>query len=154
MKRNLLISGFVLVLASSPAWSQAAAGLAEISGTVHDSSGAVVPGAQVVITNLSKGVHLVLNTSAGGVFDAPALVPASGYQVTVSKAGFATYDVKDIDLAVGQNVNIVAPLSVSGTSTTVQVEGVAPLVDDTKTDVSQVIDTQQIDDLPINGRRV
>jgi len=153
VKRNLLISGFVLVLASSPAWSQAAAGLAEISGTVHDSSGAVVPGAQVVIANLSKGVHLVLNTSAGGVFDAPALTPASGYQVTISKAGFATYDVKDIDLAVGQNVNIVAPLSVSSTATTVQVEGVAPLVDDTKTDVSQVINTQQIDDLPVNGRR-
>jgi hypothetical protein len=153
MKRNLVISGFVLVLAAVPGWTQAAAGLAEISGTVHDPTGAAVPGAQVVISNLSKGVHLSLSTSDGGVFDAPALIPASGYEVTVTKPGFAPYDVKNIDLAVGQNVNIVAPLSVSSTTTTVQVEGVELLVDDTKTDVSQVIDTQQIDDLPVNGRR-
>src|SRR5579863_4463978 len=147
------MSGVVFALASCPAWAQAAAGLSEISGTVHDSSGAAVPGAQVVISNLSRGVHLTLSTSDGGVFDAPALVPASGYEVTVSKPGFAAYDVKDIDLAVGQNVNIVAPLPVASTATTVQVEGVAPLVDDTKTDVSQVIGTQQIDSLPVNGRR-
>ena len=153
MKKNLLMSGFVFVLAAFPAWPQAAAGLAEISGSVRDSSGSVVPGAQVVIANTSKGVHLVLNTSAGGVFDAPALAPAPGYQVTISKQGFAPYDVKDINLAVGQNVNIVAPLSVSNTTTTVQVEGVAPLVDDTKTDVSQVIGSDQIDNLPVNGRR-
>lgn len=151
--KNLLVLGFVFVLSAFPAWSQAAAGLAEISGSVHDSSGAVVPGAQVVIANTSKGVHLVLNTTAGGVFDAPALVPAPGYEVTVSKQGFAPYDVKDIDLAVGQNVNIVAPLTVSNTATTVQVEGAPPLVDDTKTDVSQVISTEQIDNLPVNGRR-
>ena len=67
------------------------------------------------------------------------LVPASGYEVTVTKPGFAKYDVKEITLAVGQNLNIVALLAVVGTTTTVQVEGVAPLVDDTKTDVSQVI---------------
>jgi outer membrane receptor protein involved in Fe transport len=153
VKRNLLVSGFVFLLAACPAWPQAAAGLAEVFGSVRDPAGAAVPGAQVVIANLSKGVHLVLNTSEGGVFDAPALAPASGYQVIVSKAGFATYDVKDIDLAVGQNVNIVAPMSVAATATAVEVEGVAPLVDDTKTDVSQVIGTQQIDNLPVNGRR-
>lgn len=152
--RAFLIGGFVLALAACPAWAQAIAGLAEISGTVHDPSGAPVPGAQVVISNLSRGVHLTLNTSEGGVFDAPALVPAPGYEVTVSKPGFSPYDVKDINLAVGQNVNIVAPLSVATPATVVQVEGVAPLVDDTKTDLSQVINTQQITDLPINGRRV
>jgi hypothetical protein len=152
MKRNLIFTGFML-LAAVPAWPQAAAGLAEISGTVHDASGASVPAAQVVISNLSKGVHLVLSTSEGGVFDAPALVPASGYEVTVTKPGFAPYDVKNIDLAVGQNVNLVAPLSVAGTATVVQVEGAQSLVDDTKTDVSQVIDTQEIDGLPVNGRR-
>ncbi|HEY1760273.1 MAG TPA: TonB-dependent receptor [Bryobacteraceae bacterium] len=152
MRRNLL-NGIVFVLASMPAWPQAAAGLAEISGSVRDASGAAVPGAQVVISNLSKGVHLNLTTSEGGVFDAPALAPASGYQVTVTKPGFATYDVKDIVLPVGQNVNIVAALSVAATATAVEVEGVAPLVDDTKTDVSQVINTDLIDGLPVNGRR-
>ncbi len=154
MSKALFISGFLLALAAVPAWSQAAGGLSEISGTVHDATGAAVPGAQVVISNSSKGVHLILQTSAGGVFDAPALVPASGYEVNVTKQGFTPYDVKEITLAVGQNVNIVAPLSVSGTATQVEVVATAPLVDDTKTDVSQVIDNQQIQELPINGRRV
>jgi hypothetical protein len=143
----------MLGLAAIPAWPQAAGGLSEIYGTVHDASGATVPDAQVVIANDSKGVHLVLRTSGSGVFDAPGLVPAAGYEVTVDKQGFAKYDLKDITLAVGQNLNIVAPLAVAGTATTVQVEGEAPLVDDSKTDVSQVVTTAQIDDLPVNGRR-
>jgi len=154
VKRNLFIGGIVFVLAAVPARPQAAAGLAEISGTVRDSSGAVVPGAQVVISNTSRGVHVGLTTSEGGVFDAPALAPAEGYEVTVDKTGFAQYDVKGIDLAVGENLNIEASLAVTGAAATVQVQAAAPLVDDTTTQVSQVIGTQQIMDLPINGRRV
>jgi hypothetical protein len=154
MKRNLIVGSIVLMLAAIPARPQAAAGLAEISGTVRDSSGAAIPGAQVVISNTARGIHLSLTTSEGGVFDAPALLPADGYEVTVDKTGFAQYDVKAIALAVGQNVNIEAPLAVAGTAAAVQVQATAPLIDDTKTDVSQVIGTQQIMELPINGRRV
>jgi hypothetical protein len=154
VKRNPAVIGVLLALSAFPAWPQAAGGLSEISGTVHDASGAAVPDAQVVISNESKGVHLILKTSGGGVFDAPALAPASGYEVTVDKQGFARYDLKDITLAVGQNLNIVAPLAVAGTATTVQVQAETPMVDSTKTDLSQVIDDQQIQDLPINGRRV
>lgn len=143
----------MLVLAAVPAWPQAAGGLSEISGTVHDASGATIPDAQVVIANDSKGVHQILKTSGSGVFDAPALVPGPGYEVSITKQGFAQYDLKEITLAVGQNLNIVAPLAVAGTATTVRVGAEAPLVDDTKTDVSQLVDTAQIDDLPVNGRR-
>jgi len=154
VKRSRLIIAFIFLLAACPAWPQASAGLAEISGTVRDSSDAVVPGAQVVISNPSKGIHLTLNTSEGGLFDAPALPPASGYEVTVDKSGFAQYDAKEITLAVGQNMNISAALAVTGTATRVEVMSTAPLIDDTKTDVSQVIGTQQIMELPTNARRV
>ena len=135
------------------AFAQAAGGVAGISGTVRDASGAAVPNAKVVISSASQGQIRTITSNGSGVFTAPALIPGPGYQVTVTKPGFAPYDVKNIDLAVGQNVNLVAPLSVAGTATVVQVEGAQPLVDDTKTDVSQVIDTQQIDELPVNGRR-
>src|ERR1700722_9080032 len=128
MRRNLFLGGVVFLLAAFSAWAQAPAGLAEISRIVRDASGATVPEAQVVISNESKGVHLELTTSEGGIFDAPALVPAPGYEVAISKAGFALYDVKDIVLEVGQNVNIVAPLSLAGTANAVKVEGIAPLV--------------------------
>jgi Carboxypeptidase regulatory-like domain/TonB dependent receptor/TonB-dependent Receptor Plug Domain len=153
MKRNLFFVGITMLVAAGPAWSQAA-GLAEISGSVRDNSGAVVPGASVVISNSSKGIRLSLSTSGGGIFDAPALQPASGYDVTVNKQGFAEYAVKDITLDVGQNLNIVASLTVAGSATRVDVQGAATLVDDTKVDVSQVVDTRQIMELPINARRV
>ena len=154
LTRNLFFGGLFCLLAAVPARPQAAAGLAEISGVVSDSSGAVVPGAQVVISNEQRGVHLSLTTSEGGVFDAPALAPASGYAVTINKTGFAEYAVKEVELQVGQNLSIKASLSVAGAATSIRVQEEAPLIDDTRTDVSQAIDTRQIMNLPINGRRV
>ncbi len=142
-----------LSLGIEPASAQVTAGLSSISGVVNDASGAVVPDAQVVIANDSIGVHLTLTTTGGGVFNAPSLPPTSGYTVTVDKAGFSKYQVKEITLSVGQDLNLVVPLAVSGASQTVEVVG-APLVDDTKTDLSQVVGSQEILDLPINGRRV
>src|ERR1051325_8790794 len=153
MKRSLVVFLFVLVSCGT-ALAQATVGLSGISGIVRDATGAVVPDAQVVISNPAKGVRLSLNTSDGGVFNAPPLVPAAGYSVSVMKPGFSAYEVKDIELQVGQNVNVTVVLAVAGTTTEIQVEATAPLVDELKTDVSQVIGSRQILDLPINGRRV
>jgi len=88
------------------------------------------------------------------VFSAPALAPGSGYQVTVTAAGFAAYDVKSLVLLVGQNMDLKVALAVAASATQVEVMGIAPLVEDTKSDLSQVVDSLQIVDLPINGRRV
>lgn len=153
MKKGLLFLLAILVSASA-AFAQATAGLSGISGIVRDATGAVVPGAQVTVTNEARGVHLVLNSSEGGVFSTPPLVPSAGYTVTVTKTGFAPNDVKDIDLQVGQNLNLSVIMTVAGTATEIRVESTSPLVDETKSDVSQVINSQQILDLPINGRRV
>ena len=144
----------MLSLGCRPACAQVTAGLATISGTVRDPNGAVVPGAQVVIVNPSKGVNIALETSDGGVFNAPSLLPADGYDVKVDKQGFSEYEVKDITLSVGQDLDIVAALTVAGRSEQVEVVAVEPMLDDTMTDVSQVIGSKQILDLPINGRRV
>lgn len=151
----VFILGIVLRLAltSSPACAQVTGGLASISGTVSDSTGAVVPDADVVVSNPLRGIRILLSTSSGGVFNVPSLVPASGYDVTVDKTGFAHYEVKDIVLTVGQDLNIAVTLSLATASQAIEVVGTPPL-DETKTDVSQVIDSQQILDLPINGRRV
>ncbi|MBZ5617308.1 MAG: carboxypeptidase regulatory-like domain-containing protein [Acidobacteriia bacterium] len=139
---------------SCAAFAQSVAGLGAISGTVHDASGAAVPDAQVVVSNESKGIKRTLNTTEAGLFTAPSLVPATGYTVTIGKTGFATYEVKDFQVLVGQNLSLDVVLTVAGTATQIQVEATAPLVDSTKTDVSQVIGSGQILDLPINGRRV
>jgi hypothetical protein len=134
--------------------AQSVAGLGAISGTVRDASGAVVPDAQVVVSNDALGIHRSLNTTEAGVFAAPSLTPAAGYAVSVAKTGFNNHDVKGIQVQVGQNVDLSVVLSVAGAATQVEVAAVAPIVDSTKTDVSQVIDSTQIQDLPINGRRV
>ncbi len=153
--RNRFLLGLVLVLLlGAPVFGQSVAGLGAISGTVRDASGAAVPNAQVVVANESKGIRRALNTTEAGVFAAPSLVPDSGYSVTVTSKGFSTYELKNIPVSVGQNVTLEVELVVAGTSTQVEVEAVAPIVDATKTDVSQVVSSAQIQDLPINGRRV
>jgi hypothetical protein len=151
---RLLLCFTGLWLAPTMVFGQAAGGVAGISGTVRDPSGAVVPNAKVVISSASQGQIRSITTNMSGVFAAPALIPGPGYQVTVNASGFAPYEAKDLDLQVGQNLDLNVPLAVGQTATSVEVSAAAQLVDDTKTDVSQVVDTQQIQDLPINGRRV
>jgi outer membrane receptor protein involved in Fe transport len=136
------------------AYAQSVAGLGAISGTVRDASGGAVANAEVVVTNESKGIRRTLTTTAAGVFAALSLVPATGYSVTVNNSGFNPYELKDIQVLVGQNIGLDIPLTVAGTATQIQVEATAPIVDSTKTDVSMVVGSTQIQDLPINGRRV
>ena len=143
-----------LFAAASCALAQSAGGLAGISGMVHDASGASVPNAKVVVSNDTNGTKREITTNQAGLFAAPALVPAAGYKVAVTAPGFSGYEVKDIVLQVGQNMDLQVAMSVAAAASSVDVTATAPLVEDTKTDVSQVIDSQQITDLPINGRRV
>lgn len=143
----------LLLFASTVAFAQTA-GLGTISGVVQDASGAAVAGANVIVANETKGIRRELITNGGGVFNAPALSPDSAYHVTVSKVGFSNFDAKNITLAVGQTVNLHVDLSVSANSTSVEVSAQAQLLEDTKTDVSQLVNGRQILDLPINGRRV
>ena len=74
--------------------------------------------------------------------------------MSVTAAGFAAYELNNIDLEVGQNLNLNVPLTIGQTQTTVDVVGAAEMLDDTKVDVSQVVGTQEIANLPLNGRRV
>src|SRR5262245_10505795 len=148
-----LVAVIFTILCGS-AFAQSVAGLGAISGVVRDASGAAVPGAQVVVANESKGIRRTLSTTEAGVFTAPSLVPSPGYIVTATKPGFAQYELKDIQVLVGQNIGLEIALAVEGAATQIQAEDAAPIDDNTKTDVSQVINPQQILELPINGRRV
>src|SRR5207253_3467192 len=135
------------------AFAQAVAGLGAVAGTVRDATGAAGPSATVLASNDSKGVRRTIQTTDAGVFAAPALVPATGYSIRVTGQGFADWEVKDFQVQVGQVDDFAVTLQVSSVSATVEVSA-APLVEDAKTDVSQVVNSQQILDLPINGRRV
>ncbi|MCU1257295.1 MAG: TonB-dependent receptor, plug [Bryobacterales bacterium] len=151
---SLRFTASLLLAASAPAFAQSAGGLAAISGVVHDPSGGSLPNAQVSVANDSQGSVRTITTNSGGIFTAPALVPASGYRVTVTAPGFAPYDAKGLNLRVGQNLNLNISLGVARSTTIVEIGSAAAAIQDTKTDVSQVIDSKLILELPINGRRV
>jgi hypothetical protein len=131
-----------------------AAGFGSITGVVHDASGARIPGASVTIANQSKGIVRNLISNEVGLFSAPALVPASGYTVTVKLAGFRDFTAQNIDLEVGQQISLDVEIAVAGATTEVVVISEAPVVDSAKVDVSQVVNSHQIQEMPINGRRV
>ena len=152
MKKLLLLAALAMLVTTS-AFGQSA-GLGGISGLVQDASGAAVPGATVIVANESKGIRRELSSNSQGVFNAPALIPDSGYHVTVSKSGFANFEAKNISISVGQTVDLRIDMSVAAAATQVDVSATAQLVENTKTDVSEVIGQRQILDLPTNGRRV
>lgn len=153
MRKVLALSICALVFAAG-AYAQATAGLGSVSGTVRDATGAVIPGATVVVANDAKGVKRTMTSTDAGVFAAPALVPSSGYSMTVTKQGFTTYEVKDFDIQVGQNVDFKVGLQVGTSTTKVDVTAEAPPIENTKTETSQVVGNEMINELPINGRRV
>lgn len=154
MRKNLFVVVVFAIALATCAFAQSGAGLGSISGIVQDASGAVIPGATVVVSNESKGVRRALETTSSGAFTAPALIPDAGYKVTVSKSGFSNYEATNITVTVGQNLDLHIAMGVASTTTTVDVSAAPVAVEDTKTDVSQLVGQRQILDLPINARRV
>src|SRR5664280_2577906 len=153
MRKVLALSICALVFVAG-AYAQATAGLGSVSGTVRDATGAVIPGATVVVANDGKGIKRTMNSTESGVFAAPALTPSAGYSITVTKQGFNTYEVKDFEILVGQNVDFKVGLQVGTSTTRVDVTSEAPMVEDAKSGVTATVATDQIDNRPINGRRV
>ena len=151
---NCKLIASLLLFLSVPVFAQSAGGVAGISGVVRDPSGAAIPNAKVVISRANQGTLRNLQANDSGVFSAPALAPGPGYKVEVSAPGFSGYEAGGLELQVGQDLNLAVTLMVGSTVTQVDVTGAAELVNDTKSDLSQVVNTQQIQDLPINGRRV
>ncbi|HXK03834.1 MAG TPA: carboxypeptidase regulatory-like domain-containing protein [Verrucomicrobiae bacterium] len=152
--RKVLTLCVCMLLCSTAMFAQAAAGLSAISGTVRDVSSASVPGATVVVSNDAKGIRRTVTTTEAGVFAVPALVPSSGYSIKVTKEGFTDYEVRDFELTVGQTMDFRVSLQVGAATTKVDVTAEAPLVEDTKTGVASLVGNDQINNLPINGRRV
>jgi hypothetical protein len=133
-------------------YAQATTGaVAQISGTVSDSSGAIVPGAQVKATQVNTGYTRTAVTGAEGVYVLPNL-PIGPYDLLVSGPGFQSYAQKGIILEVNNNVSANVVLQVGDISQTVSVSANVSMVQTQSTSVSQVIDQNRVVDLPLNGR--
>jgi hypothetical protein len=147
MKNVLLL--LTLVVGTVKISGQGATGT--ILGTVTDSSGAVVPGARVVVTDVETGISKTTVTSSDGAYSVPYLNPAR-YQVNFESAGFAPVTVSDIRLVVDQSRRVDAQLKVGSVNEQITVSGQAVTLDTDSASIGQVITQRQVIDLPLNGR--
>ncbi|HZT37060.1 MAG TPA: carboxypeptidase-like regulatory domain-containing protein, partial [Bryobacteraceae bacterium] len=122
-----------------------------ITGTVEDASGAVIPNSEITVKQAATGEARTLRTNASGEFNAPYLQPGE-YSVTAAAAGFKTKTLSGVTLRIDQTVNLRFTLEVGAPTETVEVTGAAPLVDSATSSLGQVIQNQQIINLPLNGR--
>src|SRR5579863_10259307 len=124
---------------------------AQIQGTVLDSTGSAVPGADVKATQTATGAVRNVTSGADGAYVLTNL-PIGPYRLEVSKAGFTTYVQTGITLQVNTNPTVEVSLKVGNVSEQVQVEANAALVETQATGVGNVMDNRRILELPLNGR--
>lgn len=125
----------------------------QISGTVKDVTGAVVAGAEITVTQTETGVSRTATSDASGVYSLPSLA-LGPYRMEVKKEGFTTYLQSGIVLQVASAPTIDPVLQVGVVSQTVQVEAAAAMIETSSTGVGQVVNSQDVVDLPLNGRQV
>ncbi len=121
-----------------------------IQGTIEDNSGAVVPGAQIIVTNPQTGFKKNLVSDASGLYTTGPLTPGS-YHLAITSSGYSTLEIDTI-VQTGTATNGTFKLQVGASTEQVQVTTGAVQVNTDQTSVSNVITTKQIDTLPINGR--
>jgi len=124
---------------------------AQLNGTVTDQSGGAVAGASISVRNVSSNIAYTATSNDRG-FYAIANLPPGNYELNASFTGFANYKQTGIVLEVGQVATINVGLQVASAGTKVVVTEVAPVIEPTKTEISQVVETQQIQSLPISNR--
>ena len=122
-----------------------------IVGTVMDPAKAVVPQADVSVTNEATGVERSAKTNGAGLYEFAAL-PVGTYAIRVTKAGFATTEIPHILLSVGARYGADVSLQVGAVTQQVQVTGEAPLLQTQTNTVSQVVSNRTINEMPLNGR--
>ncbi|MGA7648206.1 MAG: carboxypeptidase regulatory-like domain-containing protein, partial [Terriglobales bacterium] len=122
-----------------------------LGGRVTDSSGALVPGASVVVRNLATGVEQTADTNHDGLYRFPVVMPGT-YSITASLKGFRDVQVL-VRVLVGNTTSQDIRLQVGASADTVKVIGEAPLLRPEESSSSTVIDRSLIEDLPLNGRK-
>lgn len=124
-----------------------------ILGTISDSTGAVISGAKVTVTNAGTGVRRSELTSNTGDFNFPLLDPGE-YEVTVEMAGFKTESRKNVTLELNQKARVDFTMQVGAQSERVEVNAEATLLRTDEVSLGQVVDQRRVAELPLNGRNL
>jgi hypothetical protein len=147
--RFVLRTVIFLSLLNTLIWGQVAT--TSLRGAVFDVNGAVLPGASVTISDPATGFSRTTKTSTQGEYQFPQLPPAT-YVLTTSAPGFATIRQSGIQLLVNTPATINVTMKVAGQNVTVEVSGVAPLVNTQDATLGHAFDTSRIASLPFEGR--
>lgn len=141
----------LLLAGALAAWAQL--DTASLLGAVLDSSGAAIPGAEILVENQRTGAAFSVKTDGVGNFIAPVL-PVGRYRVAVSAQGFKSKVLEDIQLRVSDRVRLSVTLEPGVITERITVTGQTPLVETASTTLGGVVETRQIENLPLNGRNL
>jgi hypothetical protein len=151
MKVLVFLGALCVFAAALPVYGQGGTATATLSGRVTDDTEGVLPGVTVTVTNLATNQARTVVTNDEGRFTFPGLRPGQ-YSFSCELPGFATFVRPEITLNVGSLATIDARMRVSTMQETVTVTGDAPIIESARTDLSTVINREQIETLPTNSR--
>lgn len=141
----------ILGLWAKPAFPQATTTQAQLNGVVRDQSGGAVANASIRLRAVDTNLVNTTTSGSDGLYTF-AIVPPGKYELTAEATGFGKYTQTGIVLSVGQVATIDITLKVAQAGEKVVVTSETPVIEPTRTEISQVVDTQQINALPISGR--
>jgi hypothetical protein len=148
---RLILTGFFCLAVAASAFAQGGGATTSLSGTVTDTSGAVIPGASVAVKSNSTSTQFEAVTNENGHFTVPSVDPGS-YSVTVTLMGFKTAVLGDVRVNASTPATVKVTLEVGGITDTVVVEGGAEIIQTTSAAVTSTIDTNQILKIPTGSR--
>jgi outer membrane receptor protein involved in Fe transport len=146
---SAILAVAILLISAGPTWSQTS--VASLNGTVLDESGGTVSGASISLREMDRNTMYYATSDQSGYYAIPNLPPGR-YELKAEFKGFSKYTQTGTILSVGQTATVNITLKVEAHGEEVIVSTEAPTIEPTKTEISQVIDTKQINDLPISGR--
>jgi carboxypeptidase family protein len=141
-------AGMILWFVSS---SSAQVDRAALTGTVTDPSGRVLPQAHITAVQAATGLERETTSSSSGTYDIPEL-PVGVYTITFEHDGFKSLTFVDVEEVIGRTRTLDATLPVSGRNERVEVSSSSALMDRNTSAVTGLIEKEQADDLPLNGR--
>ena len=146
---RLLFATFILFLLSIPALAQSTAG--RILGTVTDQTGASVPGATVVVTDMQRGTSRTVTSDDSGAYVAADLQPGT-YKVHVEAKGFKSVERPNVGIEVASDARVDFAMQTGQVTETVTITDEIPLLNTTSSTLGGTLSNQEINDLPLNGR--
>ncbi len=145
---SLTVAALAIFVFLLPSWAQTAS----IAGTVTDSSGAVVQGAEITVRNIDTNLSRTSTSSGTGAYSITEL-PVGNYEVTVKKSSFKTFRVQSLQLTVAQAATVNATLDPGAAAEEIQVRAdQVPAVDLETAQISNLVDQRKIEDLPLITR--